>query len=133
MYQGIIHTLDDSIIVIDDLGKGGQAVGCAGGVGDNGETLVILLVVDAHHEHRGVSGGSRDDDLLGSSLGVGGGPVRGGEDPGGLHDVLGPGAGPGDALGVLLTEDGDGLAIDRQLAALGLTDLNISSVVSKVS
>ena len=115
----IIHTLDDSIVVIDDLGKGGQAVGCAGGVGDHGETLVILLVVDAHHEHRGVSGGGGDDDLLGAALGVGHGLVLGGEHPGGLHHVLGPGAGPVDGLGVALHEDCNLHPVDiKELAIL---------------
>lgn len=57
------ETLDNDEIIVDDLGEGSQAVGGAGGVGDDVHGLIILLVVHTHHKHRGVSRRRRDDHL----------------------------------------------------------------------
>lgn len=46
--------------------------------------------------------------------------LDGGEDTGGLNNVVGADGAPGDGSGVLLTEDGDGLAVDDELTVLGL-------------
>ena len=127
------QTLQDGEVVIDNLRQRREAVGGARCVGDHVHVVLILLLVDSHHEHRGIGGGSGDDDLLSAAREMSGGPGCGGEHPGALNHVLGPGAGPGDALRVSLAEDGDSFAIDRQFAALGLANLNISSVVSKMS
>ena len=114
----IIHTLDDSIVVIDDLSKGGQAVGCAGGVADHLEALIVLLVVHAHHKHRSVGGWSRDDDLLCATLRVSHGLLGSGEDTGRFHDVLRSSAGPVDGGGVALVEDCDLVSVDVQELAV---------------
>ena len=37
-------TLLDSVVVVDDLGHWGQAVGGAGGVGDHGHGRVVLVL-----------------------------------------------------------------------------------------
>lgn len=37
---------------------------------DNLEGFVVLLVVDTHDEHGGISTGGRDDDFLGTALQV---------------------------------------------------------------
>ena len=58
--------------------------------------------------------------LLGSALEVSGGLLDGGEDSGGLDDVVCAHAAPGDGGGVALAKDGDDLAVDHQLAVLGL-------------
>src|SRR6185503_9443121 len=77
----------DAEVVQQHLGHGGQAIGGAGGIGD--ELVldgVVLPLVDAQHDRDiGILGGRGDDDLLGSGLQVlrGGGLVA--EDPGGLH------------------------------------------------
>jgi len=60
------QALDDAEVVVDNLGNGSQAVGGATGVGDNVVAGIVLLVVDAHHIHGGISRGSGDDDLLGT-------------------------------------------------------------------
>lgn len=60
---------------MDDLGKRSKAVGGARGVGDNVVLGVVGLEVDTADEHRSVGRRSRDDDLLGSTLKVGGGLV----------------------------------------------------------
>ena len=49
--------------VMDALGQGGQAVGGAGGIADNLEG-VILLVVHAHHKHGGMAEGAEMMTLL---------------------------------------------------------------------
>jgi hypothetical protein len=45
------------------LGKRSQAVGGAGGVGDDLHVRAVGLLVHAHHEHRGVSRRRGDDHL----------------------------------------------------------------------
>lgn len=83
---------------------------------------VVLVQVDTADEHGSISGGRRDDDLLCATLQVGRGPLGrckyilspsqaydvlfgGGENTGGLDDVLGTDRSPGDVGGVLLSED----------------------------
>ena len=70
------QTLDDTVLVVDDLGERGQAVGCAGSVGDDGVLGVVSIQVDAANEHWGISGRSGDDDLFGAALQVGRGPTE---------------------------------------------------------
>ena len=62
------QTLDDSVFVMDNLGERGQAVGCARSVGNDGVFGVVCIQVDTTNEHRGISRGSGDDDLLGATL-----------------------------------------------------------------
>ena len=47
------ESLHDAEVVMNDLGQGGQAVGGAGGIADNLEGVVIL-VVHARHKHGGI-------------------------------------------------------------------------------
>ena len=42
------ESLHDAEVVMNDLGQGGQAAGGAGGIADNLEGVVFLLVVHAH-------------------------------------------------------------------------------------
>ena len=81
--------------------------------------------------HRGVSGRSGDDDLLGSTLQVGAGLLGGGEDTSGLDNVLGTGLSPLDVGGVSLAVDDDGLVVDVKLAIL-LLDAALESTVHGV-
>ena len=78
-------SLHDAKVVMDDLGQGGQTVGGAGGITDNLEGVVILLVAQAHHKHGGISRRHRDDDSLGATLQVSPSLLHGSEDPSGLH------------------------------------------------
>lgn len=50
------------------LGERSQAVGGATSVGDNVNVRLVLLLVDTNNEHGGVFAGSRNDDLLGTTL-----------------------------------------------------------------
>jgi len=126
------QTLQDTVVVMDHLGKGSKTVGGAGGVGDNLHVLLISSLVDAHDEHGGVGGGGGDDDLLGATGVMGACLLDGGEDAGGLDDILGAGAGPVDGSGVPLAKDGDSVAVDDELSVLGLNaalELSVGRVV----
>jgi hypothetical protein len=117
------ETLNDGVLVVDDLGEGSKAVGGARGVGEDLDVGLVLLLVDAHDEHGGVGGGSGDDDLLGTTLQVEGSLFVGGEDTGGLDDVLGALLRPGNVGGVTLGVEGDLLAVDNEVLA---GDLNVT-------
>lgn len=107
-------------VVMDDFSQRSQAVGGAGGIADNLEGVVILLVVHTHHKHGGISRRSRNDDPLGAALQVSPSLLHGGEDPSGLHNILSTSITPFDIGGVLLLEDGNGLPIDDKLPILSL-------------
>lgn len=116
------ETLNETEVVVDHLGEGSQAVGGAGGVGEDVDVGLVLGVVDTHDEHGGIGGGGGDDDLLGTTLQVGRGLLGGGEDTGGLDDVGSAGLSPGDGGGVTLGVEADLLAVDNQ--AGGAIDLD---------
>uniref|UniRef100_A0A673UB10 Uncharacterized protein n=1 Tax=Suricata suricatta TaxID=37032 RepID=A0A673UB10_SURSU len=100
------ESLHNAEVVMDDLGQRGQAVGGAGGIADNLERVIILLVVHAHHKHGGISRRDRDDDPLGPTLQVSPSLLHGGEDPSGLHNILSTSITPFDVGGISLLEDG---------------------------
>ena len=61
------ETLNDAPSVVDDLGEGCEAVGGAGGIGNNLKVGGVLGVVHTNNEHGGVVlGWGGDDDLLGA-------------------------------------------------------------------
>ena len=83
------QTIGDAPLVVEDLGDGSQAVGGAGGVGDELHVGGVGVQVHAAHEHGGVVlGGGGHDDLLGAGVDVSLGLLLGQEQAGGLHDVL---------------------------------------------
>lgn len=125
------ETLNDTEVVVDDLGERSQAVGGARGVGENVDILGVRLVVDTHDEHGGIGGGSGDDDLLGTTLQVSRGLLLSGEDTGGLDNVGGTGLAPGDGSGVTLGEEGDLLAVDDE-TVLNVLDLTLELTVGGV-
>lgn len=125
------QTLDDGVFVVDDLGQGRQAVGGAGGVGNDGDIRGVGLFVDAHDEHGGIGGWGRDDNLLGTTLQVCGGLLGGGEDTSGLDDVIGAGLAPGDSSRVPLGVEADLLAVDLEVLAVDL-DLTLELAVGGV-
>ena len=121
----------DAVGVVNDLGERRQAVGRAGGVGDDLHVLRIGLVVDAHDEHRRVLAGSGDDDLLGAAVEVRGSALGGGEDAGRLGNVLGAAVRPVDVGRILLREDRDLVAVDDELAVLR-ADLARKAAVNRI-
>ena len=98
-----------------DLGERGQAVGCTGGVGDNFDVGLVLLLVDAHDEHGCVCGGCRDNNLLGATLQMGLGLLSGGEHTGRFDDIVCAGVFPWDIGGVFLCVEFDSLAVDDKV------------------
>mmetsp|Transcript_17888 Transcript_17888/g.26244 ORF Transcript_17888/g.26244 Transcript_17888/m.26244 type:complete len:338 (-) Transcript_17888:429-1442(-) len=109
------ETLGDSELIIDNLSKRSKTIGGTGGVGYNIHGGLILFLVNSHNEHRGISGRSRDDDLLGTSNHMGGSGLGGGEYSSGLNDVVGTSRSPLDLGGVHLTRYLDGLSINGEL------------------
>ena len=84
------ETLLDTPVIVQNLGDWSKAVGGAGGVGNNGHVLVVLLVVDTNDEDWNVVlWWGREHNLLGSSLDVKITLVLGEENSGGLADVVG--------------------------------------------
>lgn len=141
-------TLNETPVVVDDLGERSQAVGGARSVGNNGVFALVGLVVDTHDEHldtlakitrtrekktdRSICGRSRDDDLLGATLQVGRGLLGGGEDTGGLDNVSGAGLGPLDVGGITLLVELDALAVDDEVATVdldGTLELTVLGVI----
>ena len=98
-----------------DLGKRSEAVGRAGGVGDDLDVRLVLLLVDAHDKHGSVCGRRRDDDLLGATLQVGLGLLGGGEDTGRFDDIVCACVFPWDVGGVFLCVEFDGLSVDDEV------------------
>lgn len=125
------ETLNDGVLVVDDLGERGQAVGGARSVGDDIDLAVVGLLVDTHHVHGGVSRRSRDDDLLGTTLDVGLGLFGGGENTGGLDNVLGASLLPGNGSRVALSVEADLLAIDDEVLVIDL-DVALEETVGRV-
>ena len=138
------QTLDDAELVVDNLGKGREAVCCARGVGDDVDVRRVFVFIDTQYKYGCVGGGSRDDYLLRTPLRyvesfslvvktpcitemhyydvIGGGSsnrkrVRTHSQ---LYDVLDALLTPGNVLEVPLGKGGGGLAVGDELAVLGL-------------
>merc|ERR1719258_857377 len=110
--DGGYQALDDAVLVVDNLGEGRQAVGRARRVRQDIDVLRVRGVVDTHHEHRRVGGGSRDDDLLGAALQVRARLLDHGEDAGRLADDVRALLTPRHLLGVAARVELDRLAVD---------------------
>mmetsp|Transcript_15783 Transcript_15783/g.34260 ORF Transcript_15783/g.34260 Transcript_15783/m.34260 type:complete len:348 (-) Transcript_15783:75-1118(-) len=110
------ETLDNLVLLVDNLGERCKAVGGARGIGQDIDVLGVRCVVHRHHEHRGIRRRSRDDDLLGTTLQVSTGLVDGGEDAGRLAHDIGTSRTPGNLLRVAAREERDGVTRNNQLA-----------------
>lgn len=144
------ESLDNGELVVEDLGQGREAVGRARRVTDDSVGRVVGVEVDTcsmqsvrvlpqrlarggrtANIHGGISAGSGDDNLLGSTLEVSAGGGLGREDTSRLDDVVGASLAPGDGSRVPLVEDGDLLALDVELAVLRL-DVALEASVGRV-
>ena len=65
------QTLNDSVLLVDNLSHGSEAVGGTGGVGNDISTSVVLGMVNTNDEHGSIGGGGRDDNLFGSTSKMG--------------------------------------------------------------
>lgn len=122
------QSLDNSELVVDDLGKWGETVSCAGSVRDDLHLWLVLVKVDSADEHWRISRWGRDDDVLGTSLDVSIGLVGGGEDSGGLDDGEDIVLSPRDVGRVSLGVADNLVTIDDQLSAGGVDIARVSSV-----
>jgi len=126
------ETLNDTKLIVDDLGERSKAVGCAGCVGDDLNIRLVGLLVDTHNVHGGIGRRSRDDNLLSTALQVSLGLLGGGEDTGRLDNVVCTSLAPWDLGWVLLGVELDSLAIDLQsiLESLDRTlELSVGGIV----
>lgn len=132
------ETLNDTELVVKDLGERSEAVSGARGVGDDLRSLgVIGVKVNTTHIHGCVSRGSRNDDLLSAALNMRRGLVDCCEHASGLDNVLGTDLAPWDGGGVLpdqpsalrtktgfkkkthfLTKDSNLVTVDNKLVTL---------------
>ena len=108
--------------VMQHLCNGGDAVGCARGVGDDAVgARLVFIIVDAQHNGKILALCRRgDNDLLCAALKVAGGPARVGEDAGGFNDNVHTVIAPGYAGGVTLGNDLDLFAVDGETVFQGL-------------
>ena len=117
--------------VVEHLGHRCEAVGGAGGVGDDVvRGRVVSVVVDAEHDGQVfVLGRGGDDDLGGTVVQVSAGPVGVGEDAGGFDDDFDAVVAPGNLSGVALGDHGDALTVDHEVA---VDDINLARVAAVV-
>ena len=120
------EAFDDAEAVIDDLGHGSQAVGGAGGVGNELHVGGVLVEVDAADEHGGVvlCGAGHDDDLC-ARVDVSLCLLLGQVNAGALENVVNTQLAPGDEGSVavsLVGEDLDDLAVNGDGAVLVVAD-----------
>lgn len=104
--------LDEPKAAAGDLGQRREGLGGSAGVGDDAvlDAGVVVGVVEAGDEGRGVLGRSRDDGLLAT-----GGFDAGLGHAGGLHRVLGPELASPDALQLYPLEDMDDVGVFARL------------------
>jgi hypothetical protein len=125
------QTINNTKVVVDNLGKRGQTVGCARGVGDDLVFRLVSIEVNTTDKHGGISRGSRDDDLLGTTLDMSVGRVEGGEDTGGFNNIVGTNLTPRDLGRITFTKDLNGLTVDDELTILGF-DITLEATVNGI-
>lgn len=147
------QTLDNTELVVDNLGKRGKAVGGARSVGNNVVFAVILVEIDTADEHGSICGWGGDDDFLGATFQVGRSLFDGSEDTlyrfksdrdalrvdakhvrnthSGFNNIVNALLTPRNVGGVPFGEDRDLLAIDYELAVLNL-DGSLEATVGRV-
>jgi len=126
------ETLLNTEVVVDDLGQWSETVGGARSVGENVDVGGVLVLVDTDNEHWGISRRSGDDNLLSTTLQVSGGLVLGGEDTGGLDNVIGTSLSPWDVGWVTLLVVLDDLSVDNELVLLVGGDLTLEVAVGGI-
>lgn len=125
------EAVGDAILLMNHAGQGGQAVGGAGSVGNNRHVLGVLLMVDAHYEHRGflVLSGGGNDNLLGAAHKVERCAFLGGKHAGSLGNVFSAGFLPRNFFGILAGINLDRLAVNDQGLVL-VVDGNLALVLA---
>ncbi|OIF79676.1 hypothetical protein A7M47_18000, partial [Acinetobacter baumannii] len=105
--------LDDAELLVEDLDEGGEAVGGAGGVADDGLVGVVLVGIDADDVGGDVAlAGGGDEHLLGAGLDVLAGALAIDEHARALDDEVDAEVGPRQVGWVAVGHDLDHLAVD---------------------
>src|SRR5690606_3906664 len=121
----------DAPLVVQHLGDRGQAVGGAGGIGDD-RLALVGLVVHAEDEHRGVVlGRRRQDHLLRTGIDVLLRGFLGQEQAGGLDHHVHADLAPLQVGRVTLLGQADRLAVDHDVLAFDL-DIALEAAVDGV-
>ena len=109
------ETLNDTEVVVDDLGQRSKAVGGAGSVGNELHVGGVLVQVYAADEHGGVvlCGAGHDDDLC-AGVDMGLSVSLGEELAGALENVLGAQLAPGKQRRIAGVQNGEALAVDDE-------------------
>jgi len=127
--DGSHKTVLDAPVVVENLGKGSEAVGGAGGVGNVVHVLGVGVVINAHYKHGGiVLGGSGHNDLLCAGSQMGSGLFLGEELTGALGNVFYAPLAPIDVVGVAVAAGGDLLAVDDD-GMVGVIDVSVENAV----
>merc|ERR1719405_205724 len=115
---------------VDDGMMWGEAVGRARRARDNRHRRLVLVLVDANHQGRGlgVLGGRRDDDVLGAAVDVLHAALGRGERAGRLAHVLDAGVLPRDLGRVAGRREGDVNAVDLEALARKLAGAREAAV-----
>jgi hypothetical protein len=105
----------------EDVDDGGEAIGGAGGVGDDVMLGgIVFVLVDAHDHGQAIAlGGGADDDLFGAGGEMTFGFLDVGEQAGGFDDEVDAHLFPGELRGVFGADDLDIGAVDDQHIVFG--------------
>ena len=126
------EALSDAPVVVQNLGQRSQAVGGAGSVGNKVHIAGVLILVDAHDEHRGiVLGGGAHNDLLGAGGEMALRLFLGQEQAGGFDDIFSADLAPGQIFFFALAENSDLAAIDDQ-GMIGVGNFAVKLAVDRV-
>ena len=106
------EAFDDAEVIVDDLGKGSEAVGGARCVGNDLYVGSVAVKIDAADEHRGIVLGrtGQNDDLC-ACIDVSLSLLGGEESAGALEDILNAHLAPGQLGGVAVADYGNTLAV----------------------
>mmetsp|Transcript_16019 Transcript_16019/g.30225 ORF Transcript_16019/g.30225 Transcript_16019/m.30225 type:complete len:277 (-) Transcript_16019:163-993(-) len=127
------ETLNDTKLVVNNLGKGSKTVGGTGSIGYNVHGRIILFLVDSHNKHGSISRRGRDYNLLGTTSHVCRSLGSGGEDSGRLDDVVGSSRSPLNLGGVHLSKHLDCISINAECFGLGIVrDFSMSTSVNSI-
>ena len=114
-------TLNDAEVVVNDLGKGSEAVGGAGCVGYDLDIGSIAVEVYTADEHRSVIlGGTGENDNLSTCIEVGLCLLGGKKCAGAFENILDTHFTPGKLGGVAVADNGNALAVYDDCAVIGL-------------
>ena len=127
------HAVFDTEIFMDDFGHRCQAVGGAGGIGDDVVLGgVVFVFVDSHYDGDVFTlGRSRDDDFFRAGFNVRGSFIGVGEASGRLNDYINSKSSPGQTCRIAFSKYFDRLAVDHNRIFFGF-DFGVQDAVDRI-